>query len=84
MTDNEQQKQESLSVGSLTLRIVGGALGFYLAGFALLALIPELGLAIGLSPVTFEKIYYPILKSAWTMMLPNKSDAGKTTYLLPQ
>ena len=62
MTDNEQQKQESLSVGSLMLGIVGGAVGLYLAGFALLALIPGLGRAIGLSPVTFDKIYYPILK----------------------
>ena len=62
MPENEQPKQESLSFSSLMLWIVGGAVGFYLAGFALLALIPGSARAIGLSPVTFETIYYPILK----------------------
>lgn len=62
MPDNEQQKQESLSSVSLMIWVVGGAVGLYLAGFALLALNPGAGRAIGLSPVTFEKIYYPILK----------------------
>jgi len=62
MPDDEPSKEESLSFGSLMLWIVGVAAGLYFAGFALLALIPGSGRAIGLSPVTFEKIYYPILR----------------------
>ena len=62
MKDNEPPKQESLGFVSLMLGIVGGAVGLYLASFALLALIPGSARAIGLSPVTIEKIYYPIFK----------------------